>query len=98
MKTINAIFISMNRDYRPIPALDVYDPAALDDEDFDEMTPEARQEAERLMRKRDREEAAARGRLHRGLLYGIYRIFDIFVYFVIEVKFRPYLFTKKRLK
>jgi len=48
----------------------VYDPAALDDEDFDEMAPEARQEAERLMRKRDREEAAARGRLHRGLLYG----------------------------
>lgn len=71
MKTINAIFISTNRDYRPIPALDVYDPVALDDEDFDEMTPEARQEAERLMRKRDREEAAARGRLHRGLLYGI---------------------------
>lgn len=88
----------MNRDYRPIPALDVYDPAALDEEDFDEMTPEARQEAERLMRKRDREEAAARGRLHRGLLYGIYWIFDIFVYFVIEVKFRPYLFTKERLK
>ena len=88
----------MNRDYRPIPALDVYDPAAVDDEDFDEMTPEARQEAERLMRKRDREEAAARGRLHRGLLYGIYWIFDIFVYFVIEVKFRPYLFTKERLK
>lgn len=58
------------RDYRPIPALDVYDPAALDDDDFDEMAPEARQEAERLMRKRDREEAAARGRLHRGLLYG----------------------------
>lgn len=48
----------------------MYDPAALDDDDFDEMAPEARQEAERLMRKRDREEAAARGRLHRGLLYG----------------------------
>ena len=48
----------------------MYDPAALDDEDFDEITPDARQEAERLMRKRDREDAAARGRLHRGLLYG----------------------------
>lgn len=59
------------RDYRPIPALDVYDPAVLDDDEFDEMTPEARREAERLMRKRDREDAAARGRLHRGLLYGI---------------------------
>ena len=59
------------RDYRPIPALDVYDPTALDDEDYDELDPEARQEAERQMRKRDREDAAARGRLHRGLLYGI---------------------------
>ena len=58
------------RDYRPIAALDVYDAAALDDEEFDEMDPEARHEAERLMRKRDREEAATRGRLHRGLLYG----------------------------
>ena len=35
------------------------------------MDPEARREAERLMRKRDREEAATRGRLHRGLLYGM---------------------------
>ena len=50
----------------------MYDAAALDDEeDYDEMDPEARREAERLMRKRDREDAAARGRLHRGLLYGI---------------------------
>ena len=48
----------------------MYDTAVLDDEEFDEMAPEARQEAERLMRKRDREEAAAMGRLHRGLLYG----------------------------
>ena len=62
------------RDYRPIVALDIYDAAALDDEEFDEMDREARREAERLMRKRDREEAATRGRLHRGLLYGI-RIF-----------------------
>ena len=58
------------RDCRPIAALDVYDAAGLDDEEFDEMDPEARREAERLMRKRDREEAATRGRLHRGLLYG----------------------------
>ncbi|KAK2550621.1 DNA replication licensing factor mcm2 [Acropora cervicornis] len=59
----------IEQDYRPIPALDVYDPTALDDEDYDELDPEARQEAERQMRKRDREDAAARGRLHRGLLY-----------------------------
>lgn len=58
------------RDYRPIPALDVYEAGALDEDEYDEMAPEARQEAERLMRKRDREEAAAMGRLHRGLLYG----------------------------
>ena len=64
----------LERDYRPIAALDVYDAAVLDDGDFDEMDPEARREAERLMRKRDREEAATRGRLHRGLLYGM-RIF-----------------------
>ena len=65
------------RDYRPIPALDVYDQAVLDDEEnYDEMDPEARREAERLMRKRDREDAAARGRLHRGLLYGINQIIN----------------------
>lgn len=53
----------------------MYDQAVLDDEeDYDEMDPEARREAERLMRKRDREDAAARGRLHRGLLYGINQI------------------------
>lgn len=50
------------------------------------------------MRKRDREEVVVRGRFYRGFFYGIYRIFDIFVYFVIEVKFRFYLFIKKRLK
>ena len=66
--------MTLERDYRPIAALDVYDAAVLDDEEFDEMDPEARREAERLMRKRDREEAATRGRLHRGLLYGM-RIF-----------------------
>ena len=48
----------------------MYDDAVLDEDDYDEMDPEARREAERLMRKRDREDAAARGRLHRGLLYG----------------------------
>ena len=63
--------MTLERDYRPIAALDVYDAAALDDEEFDEMDPEARRKVERLMRKRHREEAATRGRLHRGLLYGM---------------------------
>ena len=48
----------------------MYEAGALDEDEYEEMAPEARQEAERLMRKRDREEAAAMGRLHRGLLYG----------------------------
>lgn len=58
-------------DYRAIPALDTYDPAALDDEDYDELAPEQRVAAERAMRKRDRDEAATTGRLRRGILYGM---------------------------
>lgn len=57
-------------DYRAIPRLDVYDPAAVDEEEYDEMDIGARREAERAMGKRDREEAATSGRLRRGLLYG----------------------------
>ena len=49
----------------------MYDPTALDDEDYDEMDIGARREAEKIMGKRDREEAATSGRLRRGLLYGI---------------------------
>lgn len=48
----------------------MYDPTALDDEEYDEMGIGARREAERIMGKRDREEAAISGRLRRGLLYG----------------------------
>ncbi|XP_031573704.1 DNA replication licensing factor mcm2-like [Actinia tenebrosa] len=59
----------MEDDYRVIPALDTYDPAALDDEDYDELAPDQRAAAERAMRKRDRDEAAATGRLRRGILY-----------------------------
>lgn len=58
-------------DYRVIPALDTYDPAALDDEEYDALDPEQRAAAERAMRKRDRDEAAATGRLRRGILYGM---------------------------
>jgi DNA replication licensing factor MCM2 len=61
--------------------LDTYDPAALDDEgDFDNMDPEQRVEAERAMRKRDRDEEAATGRLRRGILYG-----NIICFFVINL-------------
>ncbi|XP_032230725.2 DNA replication licensing factor mcm2 [Nematostella vectensis] len=59
----------MERDYRAIPALDTYDANNLDDDDYDDLAPEQRAEAERLMRKRDREEAASQGRLRRGILY-----------------------------
>ena len=49
----------------------MYDPTALDDDDYDEMDIGARREAEKVMGKRDREEAATTGRLRRGLLYGM---------------------------
>ena len=63
----------------------MYDTAVLDDEEFDEMAPEARQEAERLMRKRDREEAAAMGRLHRGLLYGKLFFFSLSKHILVVI-------------
>ena len=44
----------------------------VDEEDLEELSPGARAEAEREMRKRDREEGVAAGRMRRGLLYGIY--------------------------
>jgi DNA replication licensing factor MCM2 len=63
----------MERDYRPIPELDIYESEGLDErEDIsDELSPTARREAELEMRKRDRAERAARGRMRRGLLYGM---------------------------
>eukprot|EP00042_Codosiga_hollandica_P055422 m.775740 g.775740 ORF g.775740 m.775740 type:complete len:908 (+) comp59111_c2_seq2:88-2811(+) len=52
----------MEEDYRPIPHLDVYDPAELADENeqIEEISEDARRAAEREMRKRDK--AKARGR------------------------------------
>lgn len=52
----------------------MYDPTALDEEEYDEMDIGARREAERVMGKRDREEAATSGRLRRSLLYGMWCI------------------------
>lgn len=57
-------------DYRPIPQLDTYDQSVLDDDEQSEIGMEERVEAERLMRKRDREQGVASGRMRRGLLYG----------------------------
>lgn len=67
-------------DYRAIPRLDVYDPTALDNEEYDAMDIGARREAEKIMGKRDREEAATSGRLRRGLLYGMGHILPSAIY------------------
>ena len=56
-------------DYRPIPHLDIYEDENLDERDFDSMSPGARAAAERALRKRDRQEALASGRMRPGLLY-----------------------------
>ena len=57
-------------DYRPIPHLDVYDTNVVDDEEYENISADARAQAEREMRKRDRQEALATGRTRPGLLYG----------------------------
>ncbi|XP_033116539.1 DNA replication licensing factor mcm2-like [Anneissia japonica] len=59
----------LENDYRAIPELDVYDMDHLDEEDYEGMTMDERMQAERVMRKRDREEALATGRMRPGLLY-----------------------------
>ena len=53
-----------------MPHLDVYDERVVDDEEYDMLPAEARAAAEREMRKRDRQEALAQGRMRPGLLYG----------------------------
>ena len=61
---------NMEADYRAIPQLDIYDRSILDDdEEQSELDIEGRRDAERTMRKRDRESGAAAGRGRRGLLY-----------------------------
>ncbi|XP_077293926.1 DNA replication licensing factor Mcm2 [Arctopsyche grandis] len=60
---------NMENDYRPMPALDRYDAENLDDEvDYDELSVDGRREAEREMRRRDRE-AGLLHRDDRDLLY-----------------------------
>ena len=58
------------RDYRVIPELDRYDGENLDDQEFSDLSMSERLAAERDMRKRDREEALATGRMRPGILYG----------------------------
>lgn len=57
------------REYRPIPHLDTYEDADLDHEEYEALSPGARAEVERRLRKRDRQEALASGRMRPGLLY-----------------------------
>jgi len=60
---------NMEADYRAIPQLDIYDRSILDDDDDQsELGADERRDAERAMRKRDREAGLA-GRGRRGLLY-----------------------------
>lgn len=59
----------MERDYRAISELDVYEAEGLDDEDADELTASQRDAAEQAMRMRDRETGRDMGRMRRGLLY-----------------------------
>ncbi|XP_023215123.1 DNA replication licensing factor mcm2-like isoform X2 [Centruroides sculpturatus] len=60
---------NMEQDYRPIPALDTYDPQLLDDSEYSMMSEGDRRAAEEEMRLRDREEGRTTGRMRRGLLY-----------------------------
>nr|XP_033781783.1 DNA replication licensing factor MCM2 isoform X3 [Geotrypetes seraphini] len=59
----------MERDYRAIPELDIYEAEGLDDEDVENLTASQREAAEHAMRQRDRQMGHELGRMRRGLLY-----------------------------
>ena len=59
----------MENDYRANPELDRFDPALLDEEEYEALSEGERQAAEASMRKRDRAEGRNEGRMRRGLLY-----------------------------
>ena len=61
----------MERDYRPIPQLDVYGESSMLDEtgSFLDLSPGARVSAEADMRRRDRLMGVRKGGMRRGLLY-----------------------------
>uniref|UniRef100_A0A8D8WMM2 DNA replication licensing factor MCM2 n=2 Tax=Cacopsylla melanoneura TaxID=428564 RepID=A0A8D8WMM2_9HEMI len=60
---------NLENDYRPMPALDRYDRDALDDSDYSVISADARAEAERDLRRRDREQAMGGRRGDADLLY-----------------------------
>lgn len=55
------------RDYVPDPVLDAYERNSDDDEVYEAATAEQRRKAERNLRKRDKDEAVAAGRIPRAL-------------------------------
>jgi len=59
----------MEADYRANPELDRFDPALLDEEEYEALSEGERQAAEASMRKRDREGGRNEGRMRRGLIY-----------------------------
>ena len=61
----------MERDYRPIPKLDVYGESSMLDEtgSFGELSPGTRAAADAEMRRRDRLMGVKKGGMRRGLLY-----------------------------
>lgn len=59
----------MERDYRPIPELDTYDGGALDDAEYEALSPGARAQVDAILRKRDREQAKGQGRMRSQLFY-----------------------------
>lgn len=61
----------MERDYRPMPGLDRYDPNLMDDDsDLEALSEGERAAAEAEMRRRDRAQGRFPGRMRRGLIYG----------------------------
>ena len=61
----------MERDYRPIPQLDIYGESSMLDEtgSFGDLSPGARIAADAEMRRRDRLLGVRKGGMRRGLLY-----------------------------
>ncbi|KAI5709035.1 hypothetical protein M8J76_008691 [Diaphorina citri] len=60
---------NLENDYRPMPALDRYDHDQLDDSDYSVISADARAEAERALRRRDREQSMGGRRGDADLLY-----------------------------
>ncbi|KAL3315604.1 MCM DNA helicase complex subunit [Cichlidogyrus casuarinus] len=65
---------NMEQDYRPIPELDLYEAEGIasEDEEFSELSPGGRREAEAAMQRRDREEGIGAGTRRRDLLGDLY--------------------------